>query len=276
MIYIANQSEQKFGGGFSFIDNLRKALPDKITENYDEAEVFFVAGASMIKPELAHQAKKDGKRVILRVDNFLKHTRNQGKGMSRMLSVAHTADVVVYQSEWARDFLSPYLNKTGPVIRNGIDLDLFKPTGEHDNKIFLYSRFNRDNSKNWEEAQYFFMKEAQRNTDSRLWIVGQFSPELVNYNFDFFNGENIKFWGVLDPLAMATVYQSAGNFIYTYFADACSNTLIEALCSGCQVPEFCRYYLMTGGAPEIMRAFRVSGREYFSLQRMGDEYGQLL
>lgn len=275
-IYIANESQQQFGGGFSFLDNFSKLASDVITDNYEEADIFFVAGASMIKPERAEQAKKDGKKVVLRVDNFLKHTRNGGKGMSRMKSISHMADLVIYQSKWARDFLCSWTTKNGPVILNGVDTDLFKPSGRKDKIVYLYSRYNKDDSKHWVDAQYYFMREWQQDRSIELWLVGRFSDELRENNFDFYNGENFRYLGIATKESMAAIYQNTTNFLYTYFADACSNTLIEALVSGCHIPDYCNYYLQTGGAPEIISKFRTEGREYFSLERMVNEYKEAL
>jgi glycosyltransferase involved in cell wall biosynthesis len=61
--------------------------------------------------------------------------------------------------------------------------------------------------------------------------------------------------GVLGKEEMADLYRNCGKFLYTYYNDACSNTLIEALCSGCEVVGD-KYYRKTGGAAEIMAAFR--------------------
>lgn len=278
MIYIANESQQKLGGGFSFLSNLIKGMPEPITDSYEEADTVFIASASMVKPEVAQKAKADRKKVVLRIDNFLKHTRNQGKGMSRMKTIAHTADVVIYQSEWARDFLSPYTSKTGPVILNGVDTKIFNSEGrvENPHPVYLYSRFNRDESKNWNVAAYHFMREHQRDQLVKLNIVGQFSQELVINNFDFYQDEIYKFWGIQPPEVMARVYKQSDYFLYTYFADACSNSLIEALLSGCEIPEYCSYYLSTGGAREIVSKFKQEGSEYFSLERMCQDYREVL
>lgn len=54
-------------------------------------------------------------------------------------------------------------------------------------------------------------------------------------------------------------------FLYTYLNDACSNTLLEALASGCQIIDI-QGMLTTGGAPEIMAL------DDISLDRMYKEY----
>lgn len=279
-IYLANSSNQQIGGGWTFISNFKKAMDEDITENYDEATHYFISGATMVSRDEVEKAKQDGKKIVLRIDNAVRNSRNRNTGMSRMKDFASWADLVVYQSEWAWDYLSPFLGGKGVVILNSVDLDVFYPPKtfhlERDNN-FLYARFNRDETKNWEVARYWFSwKSRQPNYEnSKLIIVGNFSPELLEGNFDFYADEQYQFMGVQSQEAMADIYRNSKWFIYTYYNDACSNTLIEALVSGCRVVGD-KYYRHTGGAYEIIRNFKEHGREYFDLSRMAKEYRECL
>lgn len=233
---------------------------------YEESDVYIIAGASMVERSEVIKAKEDGKKVILRVDNALRNSRNRGTGMTRMKDFAEISDLVIYQSHWAREYLRPYLKKDGPIIVNGTDRKIFYPPKQRTRNIYLYSRFNRDETKNWEVARYWYSQKQLEDPTAELWIVGAFSPELVEYNFDFYNNENFRYMGTLtDPASMADVYRNAKYFIYTYFADACSNSLIEAICSGCEIVDP-HHFLDTGGAPDILQT------EDLSLERMCREY----
>lgn len=272
-IYIANESSQQQGGGFSFIRNLKKGMGSKIVDTYESCDIVFIPSASMVKPEIAEKAKSEGKKVILRCDNVLRNSRNRNKGMSRMKTIATISDLIIYQSEWARNYLMPFLKKDGRIIINGVDLSLYPILPKSGNTI-LYSRFNRDETKNWEAARYWYSRYQLYHPEAKLLIVGQFSDELRAGNFDFYNGENYEYLGVLDERNMAKIYGVADKFLYTYFNDACSNSLIEALASGCEIVGD-DYYRKTGGAPEIIyKHFIERGRDYFSIERMGKEYKQ--
>lgn len=276
-IYMAKLELGRIGGGWSFQDNLYNGLKEHITTDYNEADIYFISSPSMVQRDQVEQAKADGKKVVLRLDNAVRNSRNRNTGMSRMKDFAEWADLLIYQSNWARDYLMPFLHKDGVVILNGTDTSVFKPpwipAEEH---TVLYSRFNRDETKNYEVARYWFSRYAEKHDDARLIIVGQFGQETRDANFDFYNGENFRYLGVLDKQTMATLYQQCGKFLYTYFNDACSNTLIEALCSGCQIVGD-NYYRKTGGAAEIMAVFTGSedldkARRFFSIERMCMEY----
>lgn len=279
----------RIGGGWSFQDNLVKGLGDAITADYEEADIYFITSPSMVQRDEVQKAKADGKKIVLRLDNAVRNSRNRNTGMSRMKDFHQWADLVVFQSGWAKDYLEPFLLKeTGgrlafasATILNGVDTTTFKPpTIPADPNTVLYSRFNRDETKNYEVARYWFSRLFNERPDSQLLIVGQFGEDIRNANFDFYNGERYRYLGVLDKQQMADLYRNCGKYLYTYFNDACSNTLIEALCSGCEVVGD-SYYRKTGGAAEIMAVFENAGslekaRRFFSIERMAMEYREAM
>lgn len=268
-LHLANYEPDRIGGGWSFANNLHKVFE---FYPYEECDTYFITSASMVQRDEVGKAKEDGKKIVLRIDNAIRNSRNRNTGMTRMLDFANWADVIIYQSQWARDYLKPFLGNAGKsrVILNGIDTRMFHP-GNQVEDLYIYSRFNRDETKNWEVARYTFSQIYRQNPNARLWIIGQFSPELVEGNFDFYAGEKFKFWGVQEPAMIADLLRQAEYFLYTYFNDACSNSLIEARVSGCKIVD--RYgMLKTGGAREIME----KPLEFFTLERMAKEYKTVL
>lgn len=278
-LHLANYQPDKLGGGWSFSNSFAKGLGDKLV-SYEEADIYFIAGPTMASYDDVQKAKEDGKKVVLRVDNIVRNSRNRNTGMSRMKAFAEAADLVIYQSEYARQTLGlRFLEVDGPVILNGCDQSIFNPKGREETVTarYMYSRVNRDETKNWEMARFAYSVESQlRDYDTILNLVGQFSPELLEYDFDFYLGEPYRYWGVLsDPGALAAIYRNSDYLIYTFWNDACSNTLIEALSCGCEIYD--PYGMLdTGGAPDIMQAFAMFGREYFSHERMTKEYLEVI
>lgn len=277
-LYIAKQDESRLGGGWSWISNIKKALAEDIV-SYEEAEVYLIPSPSMVSKEEVDKAQADGKKIVLRVDNIVRNSRNRNTGMSRMKRFADQADLVIYQSRFAKKLLKNFIGKDGKVILNSCDTDIFNPKGRDESVTarYVYSRVNRDETKNWEMARYIYQEESEmRGNDAILNIVGNYSPELVEYNFDFYQGENYRYWGAInDPLVLADIYRNSDYLIYTFWNDACSNTLIEALCCGCLVAD--KYGMAkTGGAMEILSNYYTKGLEYFSLNRMGQEYKKAL
>lgn len=278
-IYIANDSSQSLGGGFSFLRNLKNGLPAgvEITENMWQANMVFVPSSTMVKSETIETAKNYKKPIVLRVDNLPKNSRNRNTGTSRLKAYHDQAAAVIYQSDWAKEYISPWLDPMGKkktyTILNGVNQDIFNKTGPKLNndglKTFVYSRFNRDETKGWHEAWYHFQIEHRKTENAALWIVGNFSQEQSQYNFDFYQGERVRYWGVVeDPNHYAKILRTADTFYAPYFNDAASNALIEALSCGLEVD--CCESGYTGGAPEIFKAFE-NGHD-FSLQHMARSY----
>lgn len=269
-IYIANTSKQSLGGGWTFLRNFEKyaqrfgAEIQHITEDANFTSlrcpnclnIFFIAGATMVKRETVERAKAAGFKIVLRVDNAPKNSRNRNTGTPRLQDFAKWADLVVYQSEWARGYLGPWLGREeGPVILNGADAEIFNetitPHPKDGEPQFLFAQYNRDDTKRWHEAWYEFQMAHRQWPNAHLWIVGNFSAENKEYNFDFFMGERYEFVGVLEnPSDFAERLRATDWLLLPYYNDACSNTLIEArLCGVKKI-----HYSPTGGNLEIMAA----------------------
>lgn len=255
MIHILNY-EERIGGGWSFAKYLKEGLDDSTT-SYAEADILVICGPTMASHDQVEQAKKDGKKIVLRIDNAVRNSRNRGTGMTRMKAFCDQADLVIYQSEWAKRFLMPFTQKDGPVILNGVDTKRFTP-GTPEDDTYLYVRSSRDEGKQWIMAWYWFV-----NHPGRLEIVGKFSPENHEYNFDFYNGERFIFLG--EQRNMPDIYRRNKYFLYTYLNEAGSNTLLEAKASGCEIVDV--YGMLgTGCGPEYMALKDIS------IERMIEEY----
>lgn len=259
MIHILNYQPERTGGGWTAARYLFEGLG--ATTDYDVADTILITGPTMASHDEVKKAKADGKRIIFRVDNAVRNSRNRGTGMTRMKAFCELADIVVYQSEWAKKFLMPFTQKDGPVILNGVDTKRFSP-GKPPEDSYLYVRSSRDEGKQWIAAWYWFV-----NNPGTLEIVGKFSSENLEYGFDFYNGERFRFMG--EQTNMADVYKRNKYFLYTYLNDACSNTLLEAIASGCEIIDVYGM-LQTGGAPEIMACKDIS------VERMIKEYEAIL
>jgi glycosyltransferase involved in cell wall biosynthesis len=270
-IYIAKFDPEHIGGGWKFQNNLAKALPNSLS-TYEMADIYLIAGASMCRWEDVQKAKADGKKIVLRVDNIPRNSRNQGTGMARMKDFADWSALVIYQSKFCQELLQPYLKaKNHRIIYNSADQSIFNPNARHNAQAkYLYARSSDDETKNWEIARSAFQ---QLPNPKSLTIVGRaLEPKISQRGFDFFMGEKVKYIGEIQrPEDMADVYKNHGSLLYSFFNDGCSNTLIEALCCGMKIHD-CYGMLSTGGSPEIIQLFKSSGIEYFSLSRMAKDY----
>lgn len=255
-IHLLNYEPDRLGGGWTAAKYLAEGLGHTAYEN---ADTVLVTGATMSSHDQVAKAKSDGKKIVLRIDNAVRDSRNRGTGMTRMKAFAEVADLVIYQSQWARSLIAPFLKKDGAVILNGVDTKKFNKDNRNVSEdSYLYVRSSRDEGKQWIMAWYWFL-----NNPGILEIVGKFSSENIDWNFDFYNGEKFRFMG--EQRDMVDVYKRNKYFLYTYLNDACSNTLLEAKASGCEIVDVYGM-LKTGGAPEIM------GCKDISVERMITQY----
>ena len=261
-IAVLCESSQKLGGGFSFIRNFTKGLIGRgeIT-NWQKADIILIPSASMVSKETFRLLKDNDKKIVLRIDNIPRNSRNRGTGTSRLKMMADNSDLIIYQSYWAKDYVGYFLQKEGIIIYNGIDTSIYNTQGRKDNicvltnppikkNIYLYSRFNRDETKRWEWAWYRYQLIQREDPNAKLLIVGQFSPEQLQYNFDFYNNERIEYLGIINnDENMAKIYKQCDYLIACYSNDCYSNTYQEAMACGVELfePD------MSGGTPELIK-----------------------
>jgi glycosyltransferase involved in cell wall biosynthesis len=271
-VYFPNESKQSLGGGFTFFNTIiqyfSKQKDVEVVFNSDQADVVFICGATLIKGDQLAAWKAQGKKIILRVDNVPKDSRNRGCGFSRLRKCAEAADIVIYQSQWAKNYTMPLTKKDGPVIYNGCDQSIFYPSKDSKPNFdiyYLFANYNRDENKRFPEAAYHFSQLYKQDNERKLRIVGNFSPEMVQYNFDFFNGEKIEYYGVVDSREqMADIMRKSQVLLFPAYADACPQTVIEAISCGLKIELVSR----VGGTMELINM----PREYFNVERMGAEY----
>lgn len=298
-IHLANESKMSIGGGWTFLQNLKESMglinADVEFTDYANSDIYFITSASMITRDSIKLAKEDGKKIILRVDNIPRNSRNRNTGTTRLYDFAQLADWVVFQSEWAKQKVMPLLDSealdistehnsylygvddrakyfcecNSSIIMNGVNTHIFNDKVDGiDNphkKRYLIVRFNRDNNKRLEEALDMYSDKWLIDTDIDLFLIGQYGKELQAGYFDFFMGERYTNYGVVtDRHQLASLYRSCDILIYPSYSDACPNVVTEALACGLEV-----WHNGHGGIPEVMAC------EDITLERMGKEYYKL-
>lgn len=288
-VYIPNNSSQEIGGGFTFRKNFSKGVAGQaeVVGCWCEADVVLIAGATMADRKEIIDAQHGGKRIVLRVDNMPKDSRNRGTAVSRMRDFALMADYIVFQSEWAKNYVGWWIkNKVkapamgviiesgkeeferNSVVHNGVDAEHFYHEGDPSMRAenYLVVQYNRDENKRTTEAFHDFAMRARTRPEVRLKVVGKFSPDTVLYNFDLFGDEKVVYMGVVDdPGVMGDIMRSCRYFYFPAFADASSNALAEAIACGCE-PLLVND---TGGSREVIE--RHKDRPH-TIQEMAGEY----
>lgn len=264
--HIFNYEPDRIGGGWKISKYLYEGLN---CVSYEESDNILITGPTMISYEQFDKAKRDGKKIVLRIDNHLLPSRNRNTGMSRMQYFAENSDLCIFQSEWAYGYLSAIIKRGGAVILNGVDTSIFNKENRTENEDYLYLRSSRINEKGWELSRYEYSLRWLMSQDMNLNIVGKFSGENLEYNFDFFNGERFKFWGEQPHDMIAQIMKQSKYYLYSHFIEACSNSLLEARACGMIIIDVFGA-LKTGSAPEIMEL------KDLSKERMIKEYSEAI
>lgn len=271
-VYIPNNSRQSVGGGWTFIRNLKEALKGEafFVDQMEAADIVLIVGVTITDKNELHQAKKLGKKIILRVDNVPRKSRNNRQTPhERLKEFAEIADVVIYQSEWAKNYCLP-LCGDGAIIHNGVDQSIFYPPKEKPEKdISLFAYHGKSELKCFWQAHYFFQMHFRNNTDAEFWFIYDFGKELETLkfaNFDFWQGEKYKYLEkITNPDKMADLMRQCKRLIFPSFADAAPNTVLEARACGLKVN--CSALPDDSGTRELLNP-----ELDISLERMGIEY----
>lgn len=280
-IYIPNTSSQTVGGGWTFIRNLKKALSPfgvAFVDNWQDCDVIVVVGVTITKVSELQEAVNAGKKVVFRVDNVPRKSRNRRQTPhEKMREIADLAEVVVYQSEWAKEYCEP-LTGDGVVILNGVDTDIFYPPKERaSDNVYLFAYHGNSELKQFWLAHYYFQVVHRSDPSAEFWFIYDFKrdlQELQEANFDFWNGEPYRHLMKIErPEDFAKVMRQCTHFICPYTVDAAPNTLLEARACGLEI---------CGVLPEIGSSdinIPLSGVEEYmeleevpTLEDMGEEY----
>jgi glycosyltransferase involved in cell wall biosynthesis len=188
--------------------------------------------------------------------------------------MAEMADVVVYQSEWAKEYCMP-LTGDGAIIYNGVNTQLFKPTPamkpDHDRYLFAYH--GKSELKGFWTAHAYFQKVFRDNPQAEFWFINDFGrdlDELQKSKFDFWNGEKYRHLPFAPtPEQMAMVMQQCTHLLFPSIADASPNTVLEARATGLKV--HLTADKLDSGTEELL-----DPQLDITLERMGDEYYAVL
>lgn len=274
-IYISNISKQNIGGGWSFLRNFKKALKDKVefVDRWQDCDIVFVFGITVIDKNEIHEAVKNGKKLVLRIDNIPKKSRNPRMSpIERLKEFGKIANAIIYQSEWCKMYVGYFIDNDNEfVIYNGTDTEIFnKKNRDSDGWTYLYLNYNDNPNKRFDEALYWFDMAWRKDNESCLIIAGnapKIYTEHLDYNWDLTVPAKVDYVGALEtPEKVAGIMKKCDYILIPYFMEANSNTLNEALNCGLEpiaVNE-------EGGNIEVMKRYKKGILP--DIQDIGNEY----
>jgi glycosyltransferase involved in cell wall biosynthesis len=243
-IYIpTNKPDDQIGGGFTFRRNFIKGCQGKaeIVNTLQECDVMLVSGITMVEGSLLTTARELKKKVVLRVDNVPRKSRNKRcTPHQRLQEYAKLSDLIIYQSEWAERYIEPLCGK-GKVIYNGVDTEVFNHNDNPDERenVYTFIYHGGNELKGFWTAHYLFQMEARDKKEAEFWFIYDFGKAIHEFkegNFDFWNNEKyIHLPKETDPRKLADIMRQAKYLIYPAVCDASPNVVGEAMACGCSV-----------------------------------------
>ncbi len=245
-IYAPNtKGEEGLGGGHTFYRNFLKGMKNfkdvEFVNSWRECGIFFVSGITIVDMTELRNAEEAGKKIVLRVDNVPRKSRNlRSSPHERLKEVADMADIIIYQSKWAEEYCKP-LCGDGTVIYNGTDGEVFYPALETEDRPnnYLYLYHGKNEQKQFWTAHYHFQMIARKNPKAKFFFVYDFGSELrplLDNNFDFWNNEKYEYIPKIEQAEeVAELMRDCGTLIYPAICDASPNTVIEARACGMEV-----------------------------------------
>ncbi len=164
------------------------------------------------------------------------------------------ADVVIYQSQWAKEQLDRYLYRRTDryaVIYNGVDLQRFSPAPQR--QVGLPVLGTVGVLRYTYRLRTFFEVSKRLEMPHRLLIVGSLDGEAAEvmdrYRGDPQVGPRITYQPYVPPEQLPDFYRQMSVLIHPVSGDACPNVVVEALACGVPVvaPRF-------GGTAEVIGA----------------------
>lgn len=200
-----------------FINRLIPELRDlgaDIVKPAEKAEIDLQLGKYVWKP--------DAKVSVIRMGcpHF-----NDPKPNERKAKAVKKCDAVIYQSEYAKKWCDKLLGKAkrSVVINNGATPDIRQNSTKE--KIFIACTRIWNKKKKLNHIVKAF-REAYGDS-SKLWIFGKAEKK---YKFP-----NVHYKGSVSQDELKSYYLCADVMVHLCERDACSNSVVEAMCHGCRV-----------------------------------------
>lgn len=286
-LYIPNTANTSIGGGFTFLRNLRKGLEGKVefVSKWQDADIVLVFSVTTMDKGEVHAAVNAGKKLVLRVDNIPRRSRNRRMHPAeRLTEFGNKASLVIYQSKWCKKFARYFIkNENERIINNGVDIEIFNRggrehpykkelyinQGENFTKKYLYINYNDNPNKRFDEAIYRFEMAWRKDNERTLTIAGNAPSIYVDnpqYNWDLNVPAKVEYVGIIESLEeTAKLMRAHDVLLYPSFCEAYPNTVLEAMACGMYISNIND----EGGTKE---AFSKNFYGSKTIQEMADEY----
>jgi glycosyltransferase involved in cell wall biosynthesis len=184
------------------------------------------------------------------------------------------ADFTIYQSRYSqkvcRRFLGRKKDERSEVIYNGVDIDLFSPSGETvnlrdnpDQIIFFAAASFRRKDQLFPVLQALDVFRSRYGNNFKFVMAGDFTRELEGIEARLASFPNVQYIGKIANEDLPRYERGADVFVFMYLNPACPNAVLEAMACGLPI---CG--IADGAMPELV----THGKEGMLSPAYGDAF----
>jgi len=246
------------GGPGSFSNILRKYIPKLTDKKYkvvdqDSPAVKHVISVAFLNAEIMRAAKIRDPKVqwIQRQDGLpfvsylgdetgLQPGEIQTSVLEAMKDNYKLADLIIWQSEWARQQWKSYVDieKKYKIIYNGVDTEIFNTKSP---VIPLPGKTTKILVNNWSIFPHkrvdLAIDAVKKYPNIEFYFVGNFyTLDTAKTMQEFLQYQNLVYYGpIKQQKQLVNLYRSVDALLFTSEHEGCPNTILESAACGCPI-----------------------------------------
>ena len=254
-VYYGGSFKGSIGGPAVKLKKLNKYFPEC---NWSYNIIYLLSNSVFLTPFYIQCIKKKGLPIVLNQNGVFYPEwfyGNWEKENYKMSQIYHSADYVLWQSEFCKKASEKFLGKRiggGEILYNAIDTSIFIPKKKLDNQKFTFLiTGNIGKKSNYRIINVILaLKEIiKRDKNIELVIAGNIEDKNYFYSkiTDLKLQDYIFFQGKYSQKDAPKIYQNADAYITLAYQDNCPTAVLEAMSCGLPI-----LYSKSGGIPELV------------------------
>jgi glycosyltransferase involved in cell wall biosynthesis len=249
------------GGPRSFYENMKQWLPIVSKKEWEVTTILKEATAAIAiafiyaDEIIAEKKVRPELKIIYRLDGLPMDFEGnlEPTNLSKMQEMFRHADFIVWQSlhcqKMWRDanIMLPEINPEGPIIPNGVDLEIFTSQGNQYN-FPSFRKYNFLNL-NWSAFKHKridllkdIIKSYESSPDVKFYLIGNYinTSQIANINF-WKECSNVLYLGQMRNQSieakklLASIYRASRAIIFTSEMEGSPHFALEAAACGCPI-----------------------------------------
>ncbi|HLC49519.1 MAG TPA: glycosyltransferase family 4 protein [Candidatus Andersenbacteria bacterium] len=225
------------------LEQMGHSVTFTFTKEYD---ILFVLVSC--HPKYILHAKLHNRKIVQRLDGAYYKSTVAGKAyllynFPAKMILKYFATHIIYQSKYSKYSCDTFLGKppheNWSIIYNGVDTDLFCPTGDiqefrtiSNQQIFITASRFRRRDQIIPLIQSLEIYAQKYTANFRFEIIGDFSKEVADVPMRYSHVPHLNFRGAVSRSKLPFFLRSADAFLFTHQNPPCPNNVLEALASG--------------------------------------------